>query len=224
MELPDTIYACDVCGDTGVEVVVGKGARPCGCQKAAQRERLLARIPSQFQTADLATLTPMPNKHPKQAEALAKIKANPAGNFFLAGHAGTGKTVLMWALYRHAIERSETHPVVCSLSELLDEYRAEIRASKNHEEAFRPRLTASMLRTKTRYSIFLDDIDKANPTDYAAEQIFALVNAIYEEKHQLVITTNKTVTRLIAHYDKSDDRGEPIVRRMLDGATRIEMF
>jgi DNA replication protein DnaC len=167
----------------------------------------------------------MPAKHTKQDGIIGAMRSKPDRSYFLAGIPGTGKSLMMWSLYRYAVETGTTKVVACTLSELLDEYRAFIRASKADQGPIYPRLNADELRqADTRYSIFLDDIDKANPTDYVAEQVFNIVNAVYEYGHQLVVTTNKPIRALIDHYDRSDSRGEPIVRRMTENATIVEMF
>lgn len=214
--------SCARCFDTGKEVVEGKGARPCpACIKRGR----IAKIPERFVDARLDLLQPINAKHAKQAEILSFMRKEPESSYFFAGRPGTGKTLFMWALYRHAVESERPKIVITTLTSLLDEYRAFIRASSAGDVPRYPRLSPEELNQgETRYSIFLDDVDKANPTDYAAEQIFAIVNAIYEHKHQLVVTTNKSVSELIAHFDRSDDRGEPIVRRMMDGAKVFEMF
>lgn len=207
-----------------MEVVPEKGARACICALKRERQRVLGKIPPKFREIRIDDLEPMPARHKTQVDHVPFIKANPDRSYFLAGDPGTGKSTFMWALYRHAIEKGETRVVICTLSELLDEYRNFIGASMRNDDPKMPRLSPWELKTEQKFSIFLDDIDKANPTDYAAEQIFNLVNAVYEFRHQLVVTTNKTVDRLIAHYDRSDHRGEAIVRRMLDGAKVIQMF
>jgi DNA replication protein DnaC len=174
-------------------------------------------IPPKFRGLTLDSLQPELAKHRKQVEVVPFIKANPERSYFLSGSTGTGKSTFMWALYRHAIE-GPNRAIICTLSELLDEYRSHIGGGKL------PRLCAWQLTEGVKYSLFLDDVDKANPTDYAAEQIFLLANAIYEHRHQLVVTTNKTIAGLVDFYNRSDDRGSAIVRRMIDGAKIIEMF
>lgn len=205
-----------------MEFLEGEGARPCpACIKRGRT----ARIPMRFVDADLGRLEPLSTKHARQAEVFGFMRKEPERSYFLAGKPGTGKTLLMWALYRHAVEIERPKVVITTLASLLDEYRAFIRASAAGATPRYPRLNAEELsQGETRYSVFLDDVDKANPTDYAAEQVFAIVNAIYEHKHQLVVTTNKSIQELIDHFDRSDDRGGPIVRRMIDGAKVFEMF
>lgn len=214
--------SCGRCFDTGKEIVEGEGARPCpACIKRGR----IAAIPLRFSGVKLEDLQPLNAKHARQAEAIAYMRKHPDASYFFAGSPGTGKTLFMWALYRQAVEDEQAKVVITTLAGLLDEYRAFIRANAAGDNPRYPRLSAEELNQgERRYSIFLDDVDKANPTDYAAEQIFAIVNAIYEHKHQLVVTTNKSIKELIAHFDRSDDRGGPIVRRMLDGAKVFEMF
>lgn len=208
-----------------MELVIGKGARTCECRVRVQNEKRIAKIPPAFRNIRLEDIVPNTSKHSKQPQVIAHMKANPTESYFLAGRPGTGKTLMLWALYRHALERGVSHVVCCTLAELLDEYRSFIRAVKADDQPRYPRLNATQLREDgVRYSIFLDDLDKANPTDYAAEQVFALVNAIYEFRHQIVVTTNKSVEQLKAHYNRSDDRGEPIVRRLIENSTVVEMF
>lgn len=131
----------------------------------------------------------------------------------------------MWALYRHAAATNR-RVVAFTLAELLKNYRAIIKASSENQARVDPILTAEELcQTHTKYSIFIDDIDKANPTDYALEQLFEIANAIDNYCHQVVITTNLRLPQLCAHFDKGDRHmGEAIVRRLIGQAHAIEMF
>lgn len=176
----------------------------------------LSKIPPKFADVRLADIRPRSG----QGEIVALAKADPLQSFVLAGKFGTGKSMLMWALYREAVEREVPRLVTCTLAELLNEYRQFING------AHPPRLNAEELRqTHTRYSIFLDDIDKARPTEYAAEQFFEIVNAIYEYGHQVVTTTNLRIGELVDHFDRADARfGGAIVRRLVDDAKVVEMF
>lgn len=156
------------------------------------------------------------------------IQANPEGSYVLAGKPGSGKSLLMWLLYRHAIKQTDRKVVVCTLAELLEEYRAFIQSSMNRETPKLPSLNAAELRqTERPYSIFIDDLDKARPTEYAAEQLFEILNAIYEFQHQLVVTTNLGIGNraLQYHFERADERfGAALVRRLTDGRKVIEMF
>lgn len=222
----ETLSVCEICYGVGMEIVPGKGARTCECRLTEERKRLLANIPHKFATSCLGSLIPDASVHPKQASILSALRAEPEGSYFFAGRPGKGKTMFMWALYRHAVETGTRTVAVYSLSDLLEEYRQVFRSLEMNEMPRIPKLLPENLQqNKRKYAVFLDDIDKANATDYAAEQVYRLVNAIYEYGHQIVVTTNKSEQQLIDQYNKRDDsRGEPIVRRLIDGSTVIEMY
>jgi DNA replication protein DnaC len=209
-----------------MEIVSGHGARHCVCAKRKRAAALIAKIPERFANVRLETLVADPKRHLKQCEAIDAIRANPSGNFILAGRFGTGKTMMMWALYRAAVERMESTVIHATLFEIIEEFRRQIRASQNPDEsAYSPRLEAVDLKRGYKYSLFLDDIDKARPSEYAAEQFFAILNAVYEHGHQLVVSTNLPIVKLRDHFDRADERyGGGIVRRLLDGAQTIELF
>lgn len=197
---------------------VNGSARFCVCRKAAIRAARLSKIPPKFAGFKLSTLEP---KNPSQVKPIAAIKANPEGSYVFAGNFGCGKSLMLWMLYRNAIKQTSRKVVACTLSHLLDEFRSFIR-----DGAVLPSLSAAELKqTHTPYSIFLDDIDKARPTEYAAEQFFEIINAVYEFQHQLVVTTNLKLSSLVDHFDRADERfGGAIVRRLIDGADVYEMF
>jgi DNA replication protein DnaC len=72
--------------------------------------------------------------------------------------------------------------------------------------------------------VFIDEIEKARATEFAAESLFALVDNCYRYKHQLVITSNLGVQRLKDHWDRLDGTyGKSIVRRLLDACAVIEL-
>jgi DNA replication protein DnaC len=217
---------CETCNGSGYEIVPGRGARLCLCRVEAQRKRLIAAIPEKFAGFTLGNIVPDPSVHPKQTAAIGVMRENPHGSYYLAGSPGRGKTMLMWALYREAVEDGTRRVVCCTLSDLLEEYRAVFRAIEMEEMPKLPRLTPEMLsQSEAKYAVFLDDIDKANVTDYVGEQVYRLVNAVYENGHQLVVTTNKNERDLIRQFSKRDESlGEPIVRRMIDGATVVNFF
>ncbi len=221
-ELPQTQTTsseCPDCFDSGFYIVEGKGAKPCACRLAMAEERQLAKIPERFRSLRLETMKPDPSLHLKQQVALEALRGDPESSWILAGDFRTGKSAFMWALYAAAVER-RTHTVACTLTELLDEYKVTFTDPEK-----KPRLTSVELRQGTRYSIFLDDIDKARPTEYTAEQFFDLVNTVYEHKHQLVVTTNLSTDELQKHFDRADLRfGGAIVRRLVDSSKMITLF
>jgi len=209
-----------------MEVVPGRGARACECLTSSIRQYLLGRIPERFAGCSLAAFEPDARRHPMQAEILEALRANPGANYFLSGSFGTGKTQFLWMLYRQAVEGRERHPLAYTLIGLLNEYRSAFDTAERRTEPARPKLTADVLRNaSTKYAVFLDDIDKARPTEYVAEQVFDLLDASDDHGHQLVVTTNLPAVELIDHFERADERyGGAIVRRLLTNSTKFEMF
>lgn len=221
-------FDCDKCNDSGVVFFRQDGysfSRKCVCVVRRIQSQKLSVIPPAFKSANLENLQPDEKRHPKQPVLIDAIRGNPEGSYFLAGRFGTGKTYLMWALYRHAVLAGK-RTVICTLSELIGEYKRFIQQSSSGQQLQYPRVGAEDLRQQhTRYSIFLDDVDKARPTEYVAEQLFELVDAIYAFGHQIVVTTNLTAAALAQHFERADERyGGAIVRRITEGATSAEMF
>lgn len=198
----------------------------CDCRKKKIREKLISAIPAEFRDTTIDNLKPLIEIHPKQAEAVRAVKANPTGNFILAGKFGSGKSHLFWTLYRHAVEQGKK-VYGGTLRGLIDEYQKAINLSKDGERYFPPISADDYKQTDTKCALFLDDIDKARATEYVAEQLFELVDAAHSFRHQIVVTTNLSVPKLIQHFQGADDFGRfggAIVRRLLDNATEIEMF
>jgi DNA replication protein DnaC len=242
LTLPDGVlespkYLCNECQDSGrvhgeAPAIEGKFAgrmyktvRDCICRLEKLRQKRLSKIPPRFRELELLKIKPMSNIHSLQKTFIPQIQANPSGNYFLAGRTGTGKSMLMWSLYREAV-MNDQKVVAKTLTELIGEYHKFIQLSVSKQTLVYPSLSAEDLRqSHTKYSIFLDDIDKAKPTEYAMEQLFEIANAIYDFQHQIVVTTNLSMQKLIAHFERADERfGGAIVRRLVESSVLCDMF
>jgi DNA replication protein DnaC len=174
----------------------------------------------------LSQLAPDPDRHPNQAAVIEEMKKNPEKSYLFCGSNGSGKTHFGWALFRYALSKGR-RVIGCSVRELLEDYRKSATATgpEDNGQWFRPRVLPDDLKVKgARWTIFLDEFEKARPSEFAAEMLFALFDAAYQYKQQLIVTSNFNVQKLIAHWGRLDEVwGTSIVRR-LDGATVIEMF
>ncbi len=203
-------------------MLAGRGAKRCRCRFERERDRALAAIPVRFQRARLEALMPRPELHPKQALVIARLREQPAASYYLFGRNGAGKTHLAWALYAHAAEK--LRPVVgCLTSELIAEFRR--YEVETPDSVWRPRILANDLeRAERRWLIMLDELEKARPTEFAAERLFALINAAIEGGHQLVVTSNLAPERLQAHWGRIDEIwGNSIAARIAQTCTLVEM-
>ena len=130
-----------------------------------------------------------------------------AGNgIWFLGNVGTGKTALAMLISKAAIEAGRT-VARFPCPDLLRRIRTEIYTEGNVEN-LRESLAAVDL-------LHIDDIGAERTTDWVIEELYAIVNARYEEKKSMVITTNimeipdlerqigkRTVSRLIEMCDQ----------------------
>jgi DNA replication protein DnaC len=206
----------------GYVFVPGRGAKPCGgCFLRRHAERAVERIPARYRSQTLATVKPDAQRHSKQAAVIARLAAEPTASYALHGRNGCGKSLFGWLLVRAAAE-SGRPAVGLTLSELLAQFR---RAELHGEQ---PVVDAARLRrAEKRWLIFLDEFDKARPSEFAGEQLFNLLDAAYSGHHQIVIASNLTPTALQDHWARaSESYGPSIMRRLsdLDDAVEVEMF
>jgi DNA replication protein DnaC len=130
------------------------------------------------------------------------------------GTVGTGKTTLAMLVSKAALEAGRS-VAIYSLPRLLNEIRDTHRAERSHVDLL-DRLTAVDL-------LHVDDVGAERTTDWVLEELYSIVNARYEDKRSMVITTNildrealceqiseRTVSRLTEMCDElpllGDDR------------------
>ena len=217
----DAEYACPKCQDLEW-LITARGAKQCDCLQAKLRARLLERIPAEYCGFDLATIEADPRRHLEQSGLLNFLRANPETPLFLSGRVGCGKSLFGWLLYKAAVE-SGRPAVAAPLAELMAEYR---RYECGDDKL--PAVISTDLRSdKRRWLIFLDEFDKARPSEFATEQLFLLMDAIYAGRHQLVVTSNLSKDDLRSHWSRASEQyGVSIMRRMLelDGMRRKELL
>ena len=130
------------------------------------------------------------------------------------GDVGTGKTTLAMLVSKAALKAGRS-VAIYSLPRLLNEIRDTHRAERSHVDLL-DRLTAVDL-------LHIDDVGAERTTDWVLEELYSIVNARYEDKRSMVITTNildrealceqitdRTVSRLTEMCDElpltGDDR------------------
>jgi DNA replication protein DnaC len=217
----DSVYTCAKCQDLEWIVTV-RGAKQCDCLQAKLRVRLLDRIPAEYRGFDLATIRPDTNRHEGQASLVPALQSAADTSILLCGRVGCGKSLFGWLLYKRAVE--DGRPAIAApLAELMSEYRR----YECGDDKLPSVLSADLRSDKRRWLIFLDEFDKARATEFATEQLFLLMDAIYAGHHQLVVTSNLSKDDLRAHWSKASEQyGVSIMRRLLelDGMARKEMF
>ena len=203
--------SCPKCLD-GWILIVGSGVMQCECLRLKILRRGLDRIPGMYARLSLEAITANAAKHPLQADVIATMRAHPESSFAFFGRNGCGKSLFGWLLYRKAIEAGRS-AFGMPLSELLAQYRA----FEKDNDKLADVMPADLRQNKRRYLIFLDEIEKARPSEFAGEMLFRLIDAAYSFNHQLIVTTNTTAERLSAHWSENGDTyGSSIVRRIME--------
>lgn len=213
------LSGCPDCDGGGWVLVVGEGVKPCQCLVNQKRKRALDRIPSLYRSLRLETIQPNPARHAEQAAVIAAMRQSPESSFVFFGRNGCGKSLFGWLLYRHAVE-SGRYAVGIPLAELLAEFR---EWEKNPDRL--PTIKPEDLRqSNRRYLVFLDELEKARPSEYAGEMLFRMLDAAFSFEHQLVITSNKTPSELSAHWSEADvTYGPSILRRIMEMSNGVDV-
>lgn len=216
---------CALCNDTGFTVETQNDyscVKECVCKRERKVVARVSKVPWKYRGANLATLKPDLSRHPAQGVIIGIMQANPTASFLFAGRNDSGKSHFLWSLYAHAIPSSR-RVVACGLKQLLDEYKAVF--NDQTKERLVTVTGADLRQNHTPYSIFIDEIDKVRPTEYAAEQFFEVVDAAYSFGHQIVATTNLHRDELVDHWaTECPQYGVSIVRRLVDDKHFVEMF
>ena len=108
------------------------------------------------------------------------------------GPVGTGKTTLAMLVSKAALKAGRS-VAIYSLPRLLNEIRDSHRAERSHVDLL-DRLTSVDL-------LHLDDVGAERTTDWVLEELYSIVNARYEDRPSIVITTNITRPRGAAGAD-----------------------
>jgi DNA replication protein DnaC len=189
---PDTC-PYGLCDGTGFVVdEASRVAQPCRCRpQRVERRRarsLSAVIPRKYQGAafERPPVTEMPAPQVQVVKRFVRdIDTNlDAGRgLWFYGSVGTGKTTLAMIVSRAALDAGRS-VAIYSLPRLLAEIRATFESdSEGSYVDFLDRLAAVDL-------LHVDDVGAERTSDWVLEQLYAIVNARYEEERSVIITTN----------------------------------
>lgn len=140
----------------------------------------------------------------EQAAALTAaqsfLAAPPAErrSLFIVGNIGCGKTYLASCLARDMHRRGHTVRWA-RVGDIL----ADIRRTFNSRDTHDP-----LERYKTTACLVLDDLGKERPTEWAVEQLFALIDARYNAELPLIVTSNYGGAELVFRLTPTTPWGE----------------
>lgn len=194
-------------GDCPFELCDGSGfvvdeetrtARRCRCHGqriAARRTRSLSRsIPKRYRglSFDRPPVSDMPDYIVRAVRAYVREldRALDEGRgLWLFGTVGTGKTSLAMLVSQEALAHGRS-VAIYSLPRLLAEIRTTFdEESDSSYTELLDRLTAVDL-------LHIDDVGAEKTSPWVLEQLYAIVNARYEEERAIVLTTNLPVEEL----------------------------
>jgi DNA replication protein DnaC len=167
-------------------------ATPCRCRpQQVERRRarsLSAVIPRKYRgvSFDRPPVSDLPVPQVQVVKRFVRdIDANldSGRGLWFEGTVGTGKTTLAMLVSRAALDARRS-VAIYSLPRLLAEIRATFEAdSEGSYVDFLDRLAAVDL-------LHVDDVGAERTSDWVLEQLYAIVNARYEDERSVIITTN----------------------------------
>jgi len=189
-----------------MEIVAGKGARVCECQKqnaggGASFEK--AKLPRRYMPCHFNSYVPA---DPTQVKALRlatqftmEYPAVDRGLLFI-GTVGVGKTHLAVSILKGLSERGFSclfYEFGTLLKEIQDSYNPHTKASELGVLA--PVLNSEIL--------VLDEVGASKPTDWVRDTMAHIINSRYNDKKATIFTTNYP-------DDRVSDRGETLEDRI----------
>lgn len=219
---------CWRCRDTGVRMIAIDGSQKaanCLCVRRESAQSQLNAVPTLFRkVCRLNRLEPRLALHRNQKPAVMLIKSKPHGSYLLLGKNGTGKTHLAWCLYRHAVNEHRS-VVACRARDLIADFRR-LEIGVSGEEVLKtPRVTSDDLaRARKPWFVFLDEFEKARPSEFAAEMLFNVLDAVKSYRHQLVVCSNFDVEQLRDHWGRIDPIWGNSIMTRLQMCSKIKFF
>jgi DNA replication protein DnaC len=197
---PSVAFAC-TCSVEGT-----KECTACQAYESQKRaERLNFRIERSGLPRDLRNQLLGAGKG-THVDAARRWAAGEMNGLCLTGPVGVGKT---WLAGAAAWARLQEQPLEwVSVARMMSQLRAGFGSEAKKK--------ADRIVTGTG-SIVLDDLDKANPSDFGKEVIFAAIDGRVAEGSSILVTTNKALSQIETLY------GAPVASRLAGHCEVVRM-
>ena len=196
-------------------------ARDCRC-RAGRVSRARARslsgvIPRRYRLASFDTppVSDMTGPAPRVVRDFARRideHLDSGRGLWIFGGVGTGKTTLAMIVSRQALEAGRS-VAIYSLPRLLAELRRTFDDDAQHS------YTELLDRLAGVDLLHIDDVGAVQSSPWVLEQLYALINARYEEERSVILTTN-----IEQREDLVDQIGERTVSRLQEMCDLIPLF
>lgn len=197
---------CSFCFDTGMEVIVGKGARRCHCRTRDVQAKLLeaACIPRRYGECSLLNYHPAKNNGSQlrafnYAYRLVREYPEIDRGLLFMGTVGVGKTHLSVAILRGLIEKG----VPCIFYEfgaLLKEIQGSYNSLSQTSEL---KVLAPVFEAEV---LVLDELGASKTTDWVRDTMRQIIGTRYNERKLTIFTTNYFDERHSERDEALEDR------------------
>lgn len=195
---------CSLCFGSGMEVVLGKGARPCACRTRDAHSGLLdkARLPKRYAAChfhNYKSLNPSQERAFRFASRLTMEYPAVERGLLLMGTVGVGKTHLAVSILKGLTERGFSclfYEFGSLLKEIQDSYNVRTQASELGVLA--PVFNSDIL--------VLDEVGGSKPTDWVRDTMAHIINTRYNDKKLTIFTTNYPDERRGDREETLEDR------------------
>ena len=134
------------------------------------------------------------------AEAVAEERTMAYNPLFIYGQSGLGKTHLLYAIANRIQQKHPEYNIVYIRGEqFINEFIEAVRSGKNYE--FKDKYRNADL-------FFIDDIQFIAGKDATQEEFFHTFNTLYENKRQIVLTSDRVPSDMLRLEDRLRTRFE----------------
>ena len=218
----DEPEVCPLCYGSGMEIVTGKGARPCKCRKQKSHSNLIekARIPKRYTDCHFYSyrvLNPSQDRAFRYSSRLAMEYPAIERGLLLMGTVGVGKTHLAVSILKSLTERGFNclfYEFGALLKGIQDSYNTVSQTSEL--KVLQPVFDAEVL--------VLDEIGASKPTDWVRDTMAHIINMRYNDKKLTIFTTNYLDERRAEKDETLEDRvGVRLRSRLFEMCKTVSM-
>lgn len=202
----EDVELCPICFGTGMEIVPGKGARPCRCRIDTSSARLIkaARIPPRYAHCTLESFNSPQHGSIWGGHQTAKafVRDFPAvtRGLLFVGNAGVGKTHLAVGILKAIIEKHRRPGLFYECGSLFKEIQDSYSEVSKTSEL---RLLAPVYEADL---LVLDELGTVMPTGWVFDTLYQIINTRYNNEKVTIFTTNYPDT---PRLQKKEDETTP---------------